>query len=106
MKLFIVIRWGNEFSESGANGPDTVFLVRAANQATAAVLVEPVLQRMPHSRVVDYPNVCIAIGEDMYNSKYEQILLGPLYEFFHNTDYRDVWVRHYKDEDWAKLSQL
>ena len=110
MKLFIVVRWGNDDSPDKANGEDTQFLVRADDWQSAVSLVEPFLQSMPHTVVRALANVVFEVGEDSGTEQEAQVLLGPVLEYLKSAKgYQQSWRRdgvtdfqwkHEEEIDW------
>lgn len=102
LRLFLVARWGNE--REGANGCDTLFVVRCSEFRRAAYMVDVELRKLPERRVLPSANWVCEIGCDGSSSSEEAILYGPIYPttkcFPVADDYQNVWTREANDKEW------
>src|SRR4051812_47370630 len=100
MSLYEVVRWGNDASEYGVDGPDTCFLVRATSVEDAAALVDPCLNDMPHERVQPWAHLVYLIGRDLSSEATPGILRGPYtqHALCHGWRY---WTREVSTDDWT-----
>lgn len=93
LRLYEIIRWGYDKSPDGADGEDTVFLVRSSDFRNAVSLVEEVLRQLPHETVRPYANEVLEIGQDQGAETKPRILIGPCIQFGHNFGYSRCWIR-------------
>ena len=95
MKLFLVIRWGNDESPDGPNDPDdTCFLVRAFERDEAIPLVDTVLARMSCERVPPFCQQISEVGIDLTNERTPAIIIGPFFgRMRFSGRYPNLWGR-------------
>jgi|GEM_PF-5230332 len=103
MQIYIIVRWGNDASIDGANGEDTIYIIRAPNMAEAIEIAECELINQPHKRCEPIANVCIELGQDVQPGLEPGVIVGPYFNFFHTSDALRSWVRHYSDGEWEKV---
>ena len=108
MNLYLITRWGNNEEPDGPDGTDTMFLVRAPDYLSAVSVVEPVLQQMPHDRVLPYANVCVHLGTEEGTSSESRILLGPIIQTYLSGEYPIRWLHHDPDDpdcEWMRFDE-
>lgn len=104
MKLFLAARWGNDSSEDGANGEDTVFLVRASDRDEAVAIVEWFLEySLTHRRVEPRLHKITELGEDVSNHTEASIIWGPVFQFAtYDMSGYPSWMREaHSDDPWV-----
>lgn len=97
MKLYEVIRWGNDSDDpltGGSNGPDTCFLVRAGSVEEAVGLVDPMLSRESGGEVRSFASAVYLLGTDSSAQEQPRVLRGPYIE----NAYRHGWRHWYREE--------
>ena len=105
MKLYEVVRWGNDSEDvhtGGPNGPDTCYLVRATSMESAVRLAEERLRWLPPSDLVfPYASAVYELGEDSGASVDARVLRGPYIEHAYCHGWRS-WHRHELHEPWEE----
>ena len=104
LRLYAVFRHGNDFEEIGADGDDTIFIVRAKDHVSAAYLADQVVRYMPHERVMNWCQGVYELG--LSNPvrppgiEAEGVLFGPSYHRAANDGCYPEWRRWEEEEPW------
>lgn len=104
MRIFEVIRWGNDSGDplaGGANGPDTCFLVRADTVEEAARLADVRLAALPHERVSPWAHAVYLLGDDLGSREAPLILRGPYIQSAYCHGWRQ-WHRDERNDPWVE----
>lgn len=106
MKLYEVVRWGNDAADAddgGPNGPDTCFLVQTDTPADAARLADAELLAAAPVRVPPRADVVHLLGESASSEVGPRIVRGPYLEHAFNRGWR-AWQRDRGADDWVECS--
>lgn len=104
LKLYEVVRWGNDSPDpftGGPDGHDTIFLVRAGSVEQAVRMVDPRFRTMPHERVRNWAAAVYELGADGSGELQPRILRGPYVEHASRCGWRH-WYRHEPDAPWEE----
>lgn len=104
MKLYEVVRWGNDGDDpfrGGPNGDDTCFLVRAESVQEAASLADAVLKQMTSATVASFAQVVYELGTDTGNGTDARIIRGPYEQNAYNYGWAQ-WERDTADGEWSR----
>lgn len=104
MRIFEVIRWGNDSADpvtGGPNGPDTCFLVRANTIDEAARIVDARLAQLPHVHVQPWSHAVYLLGDDSGPQETALIVRGPYIQSAYCHGWRQ-WHRDERDEPWQE----
>ena len=96
MSIYLVAIYGNE--KEGANGADTLFLVRAPSYTEAADIVDA---DVSGRRTVNW--VCL-VGSDCTEIGTASIVNGPLLGLASFKDYNQIWTREAGCHEWQPIS--
>ena len=104
MRIFEVVRWGNDTDHpltGGPNGPDTCFLVRASTVEEAAEIADARLAELTHERVRPWSHAVYLLGEDLASQATASLLRGPYIQSAYCHGWRQ-WHRDGKDDAWRE----
>jgi len=107
LRLYVVLRYGNEAEaeELGANGADTIFLVRARDHIRAAELADRELRNsLPHSQLPRWCYGAYEVGVShtitLPQEYHEMVLFGPVVPPTYATGGCPCWIRHDEKRPW------
>lgn len=104
MRLYEVIRWGNDSDDpvtGGPNGWDTCFLIRAGSVEEAARLADRHLATLPQANVVPWSGAVYLLGTDTGTDDTAMLLRGPYVQTAYRHGWRH-WYRESRDEPWQE----
>ncbi len=107
MRIYEVIRWGNDSDDpvtGGPNGPDTCFFVRASSIEEAAGIVDARLAALPHERVVPWAHAVYLLGDESVAADAPRILRGPYVQPAYCHGWRQ-WHRDMPDGPWREKEE-
>jgi hypothetical protein len=108
MKLFEVIRWGNDSDDPYTGGPDgldTCFLVRAGVPEEAAMLADEVLSRVPTTNVQSWSGAVYLLGTDDGSDERPRVLRGPYLQHAYCYGWRQ-WHRDAREDVWLETPKI
>lgn len=104
MKLYEVIRWGNDSENpftGGPDGADTCFLVRAASVEQAGELADAELRKLKPQRVAAFAGAAYLLGEEHSTDATPRVLRGPYEQHAHRHGWRH-WYREEAGGGWVE----
>lgn len=106
MKLYEVIRWGNDSEDlftGGPNGADTCFLVRADSVEQAAALADAALKAPPSPSLPSFTGAVYLLGTALGSDETARVLRGPYVQHAHRHGWRH-WYREAAGDSWVERS--
>lgn len=102
MKIYLVVRWGNE--KEGSDGEDTSFLIASNSYLNAARFADIMLSQYSFCNVCNYSNDVFEIGTSAFESKELTVLLiGPIIKYFNIPTGCKNWVRYNLEDEWYEV---
>ena len=105
LRLYAVFRHGNDIDEGGADGDDTIFIVRAVDHVNAAHLADQVVRCMPHERVENWCQGIYELGTSNAvrppSAREECVLFGPCYQRAACEGWYPGWCRWDQQGPWV-----